>query len=463
MKSAIFKSMPLAIVLFLATVSTSVAVMTFDPEANYNKYIKYDRYLDVEIWVDNDAFYAGDDINISFRANKDCYVAIYNIDSRGQVNLIFPYSPGDNNRIESNSIYRIPDSHDSYELTVQGPEGVEYLQVVASTQPFPIPDWFGGSGIVCNDDPYDFMDYINANYFGGEQDQPRAFDLTSFVVRDWDQYYFRPQHVQYYDPWDWGYCGGVYVDYPFGATIYIDGIYWGIAPLFIPRIYFGWHYITIYDHNGWCWEDRINVVRHRSLVLDQSIVRTKVGVKSRFKEVSRRGYLNPVANGYPNYDAQVKVKKEYKPVSRIEGEGRIKYADDQSTRAIRESSYKTRTETMTKNNETYRSTSRTSNKASTRESSTRIEKQRSTEKDRDYSTQRTYRTTKNDRSSGATESKTYEKTNSGSKSSGTQRSKSSAGSSRVTNKSGGGGSSAGATTRTKSGGNSGGGAKERGK
>ncbi len=454
MKSLIIKSSALVIILLFAAMSTGVAVITYEPGANYNKYIKYDRYLDVEIWVDDDAYYEGDEINISFRANKDCYVAIYNIDSRGRVNLIFPNAPGDDSRIESNSIYRLPDRHDSFELTIQGPEGVEYLQIVASGQPFSIPDWYGGSGIVCNDDPYDFLEYINANYFGGERDQARAFDLTSFVVREWERYYFRPHYNHYYDPWDWGYCGSIYIDYPFGSTIYIDGVYWGIAPLFIPRLYFGWHYVTIYDHYGWCWEDRISIDRYRSIVIDESIVRTKVGVKSRFKEARAGGYLNPVTSGYPDYEAKVKVKKAYKPVSRIEGDGRVKYAAEKSTRTVRENSYKSKTKTATKNSDAYERTSRKSNETSTREKSTGVEKRRSTTKSRNDTSNKTYRTTKTDRSSSATKTRSYEKTTSKNKSTTTRQSKSSSGKSRVTNKSGGSGTSSKATTKTRSSGSS---------
>jgi len=410
MKNKILKTMFPTIIFIIAAMSTAGAVMTYDPVVNYNKYVKYDRYLDVEIWVDDDAFYEGDEISISFRANKDCYVAIYNIDTKGRVNLVFPNSPHDNNYIESNSIYQIPNRYDSYDLTVQGPEGVEFLQIVASSRPFVIPEWFGGSGIVCDYDPYDFMDFINANYFGGEDGQPRAFDLTSFVVKEWERYYFRPHYYHYYDPWDWGYCGSVYIDYPFGATIYIDGVYWGIAPLFIPRVYFGWHYVTVYDHYGYCWEDRINIVRHRSIVLDNTVIRTKANVRSRFKEVTSKGYLNPVTNGYPDYETQVRTKKIYKPVSTIVGEGRVKYAVDKDVRTIRENSYKKRTETVTTNRTTYKNSNRSYEGTSTREKSTRVDNQRTTAKTRDNSSDdRSYRKSKSNRSSESTESRTYRK------------------------------------------------------
>ncbi|MCP4706171.1 MAG: DUF4384 domain-containing protein, partial [candidate division Zixibacteria bacterium] len=110
-------------------------------DVNYGQYIRYDKYLDVEIWTDDDEYYDGEDITIKFRANKDCYVIVYNIDTRGNVNLLYPSDQWDDTKIERDRIYRIPDSYDDYDLTVRGPEGIEYIQIVASRTPIPIPDW----------------------------------------------------------------------------------------------------------------------------------------------------------------------------------------------------------------------------------------------------------------------------------------------------------------------------------
>lgn len=295
-------------------VSAFAGIVSYDKSIDYSQYIQRDHYLDAEIWTNNDEYYEGDKITISFRTNKDCFVAIYNIDTRGQVNLIYPTEPGDASHIRGGKIYQLPDQYDNYELNVQGPAGTEYLQIVASNDPFPLPPWFNGSGIVCNDDPNDFLNYINASYFGCDHDCVRALDMTSFQVQEWHDYYFRP--VYHYDYPDWSLCGSVYIDYPFGSTIYIDGIYWGIAPLFIPRVYFGYHYITIYDWDGYCWEDRIDVVRYKSIILDKAIIRTHPGVKSRYREVERSRFLDPAKNGYPDYQKEIRVKETYKAVSK---------------------------------------------------------------------------------------------------------------------------------------------------
>ena len=274
---------------------------------DYTRYIKYDRYLDVEVWTDDDEYYDGENVTISFRADKDCYVVVYNIDTRGEVHLLYPADQWDDVKIERDRIYRIPDSYDDYELTVHSPEGIEYIQVIASQQPIPIPDWDDGWYLVAEGDPIDYIDYINAVYFACD-DCLLSFDMTLFSVKEWNQAYFRPVHTYRY--YDWDLCGTIYIDYPWGATVYIDGIYWGVAPLFIPRIYWVWHYLTIYDRYGYCWEDRINVYRSRTIFLDDTIIKTRSGVKSKYRDVRSSGYLNPAKNGYPEYEKDVRVKKK---------------------------------------------------------------------------------------------------------------------------------------------------------
>ncbi len=75
--------------------SAFAGIVSYDNSVDYAQYVQRDHYLDAEIWTSNDEYYEGDKITISFRTNKDCFVSIYNIDTRGQVNLIYPAEPGD--------------------------------------------------------------------------------------------------------------------------------------------------------------------------------------------------------------------------------------------------------------------------------------------------------------------------------------------------------------------------------
>jgi hypothetical protein len=247
--------------------------------------------LEIDVWVDNEdgIYYEGEDISIYFQADRDCHVIIYSIDTRGEVNLLYPSEPWDDGFVRGGEVYRIPDRVADYNLIVSGPEGIEHIQAVASMTEFDVPDWYDQAPSLSDyyDDREDFVDYLNDRYFNCRWDNCiRAFDYTSIYVKV-SRYYYKPVYVPHH--WyDYPNYSMVYIDYPYGAEIYIDGIYFGIAPLWIPRVIVGWHWFTIYDRYGYCWENRINVYHNHTVRLDRSRVKTNRTVVSRFKDVRQQ-------------------------------------------------------------------------------------------------------------------------------------------------------------------------------
>ncbi len=266
-------------------------------------YVRVDRYLDADIWVNrsDNEYFIGDNIKMHYRLNQDAYVAVVSIDSRGRVNLIYPSQPGDNPWRRGGVTYTLPGADDDFDLVVDGPTGSETIQIIASRERFPIPDWFNGSGIRCDDgeDRDEFMDYLVSRYFDRYPDQRFAVDREVIYVNEWEQDYFRPVYYPTYP--SWSVCGNLYFDYPWGASIYIDGIYWGCAPLYIPRVLVGWRTITVYDRYGYCWEDYVHVSHYNTIVLNQTVIRPRAGFHSKYKEVRVVGYRDPVKAGYKNY------------------------------------------------------------------------------------------------------------------------------------------------------------------
>ncbi|MBK7141111.1 MAG: DUF4384 domain-containing protein [bacterium] len=281
-----------------------------DDDYGSNGYVRVDRYLDADIWVNrsDNEYFIGDNIKMHYRLNQDAYVAIVSIDSRGRVNLLYPTSPTDNPWRRGGISYTLPAAEDEFDLVVDGPEGSETIQIIASRERFPIPSWFNGSGITCGDDEDrdEFMDYLISRYFDRYPDQRFAVDREVIYVNEWEQDYFRPVYYPTYP--SWSVCGNVYFDYPWGASVYIDGIYWGCAPLYIPRVLVGWRTITVYDRYGYCWEDYVHVSHYNTIVLNQTIIRPRAGVHSKFKDVRVVGYRDPVAAGYKNYNEVVKKR-----------------------------------------------------------------------------------------------------------------------------------------------------------
>ena len=291
-------------------------------DQNYDRgdRVRIDRYLDAELWTNHsdNEFYIGDNIVLNYRVNDDAFVSIYSVDTRGRVRLLFPNGPNDDNYVRGGVTYRLPDGRDDYDLSVTGPEGTETIQIVASRERFPIPDWYRNGLVADASDRDDYMDYLNSEYFVRYGGQRFAYDRVRVYVNEWEPDYFRPIYNPVYP--HWSVCGNIYFDYPWGSSIYIDGIYWGCTPLYVPTILVGWHTFTVYDPWGYCWEDDVHVMRRHTVVLDRTVITTRPTTVSKYKEVRLVGYRDPVTNGYPKFKEVVARKAVLHGGSKIAAE-----------------------------------------------------------------------------------------------------------------------------------------------
>lgn len=199
-KLLLFLLLIIGLGLMIAPVQAQVYV---HPVSNHYKPLK------VDVWTDQpegSVYYQGESIRIYFRANQDCYVTLYNIDSEGYIHRLWPTNRYDDNFIRGFRTYSVPDRYDRYELRVGGPDGIEYIQAVASIEPYDVPpfdfheptsyrhgEWDVSFGVVWGD-PYIAIDHINyycipdwhwhRNY--------TATDMTHFYV---DRYVYYPRTV----------------------------------------------------------------------------------------------------------------------------------------------------------------------------------------------------------------------------------------------------------------------------
>lgn len=88
--------------------------------------------LRTSIWTDRGRYRPGDRVSIRFYVSAPAYVYIYDLDTAGKVQLIFP------NRYEMDNFMR-PGTHAlprrAYSFVVSGPPGAEYLQIIATVRP----------------------------------------------------------------------------------------------------------------------------------------------------------------------------------------------------------------------------------------------------------------------------------------------------------------------------------------
>lgn len=95
----------------------------------------------VKLWTDKGddksgdipVYYVGEQIYISFQVDKDSYVTIYDIDSTGNVNVLFPNPYHTDNLARAGRIYTLPSTNYEYDLVIQGPTGKEMLYALVST------------------------------------------------------------------------------------------------------------------------------------------------------------------------------------------------------------------------------------------------------------------------------------------------------------------------------------------
>lgn len=93
----------------------------------------------VDIWFDKQcgaAYKQGEKIIINFRASADSYLTVYDIDTRGQVSVLFPNRHQPDNFVRGGQTYSVPDRSYSYDLVIEGPEGIEYVDAASSTDPY---------------------------------------------------------------------------------------------------------------------------------------------------------------------------------------------------------------------------------------------------------------------------------------------------------------------------------------
>lgn len=291
-----------------------------------HRVVKY-PYLDVEVWVDKGegaTYYPGEDIKVYFQASGDCYVVIYNIDTRGYVNLLYPLDGRDDPYVEGGRVYKIPDRLDDYDLTVDGPEGVEYIQAVASLEPLDLPNFPGAYSYegeiyayqLDGEDPFEFMAEVNAEIARSDY----ASDVCIFTVEyQHPEWYYWPRVVYVDRPVDI-YWGGAYFGYPWGVEVWIDGVFYGITPITIPALVMGRHYVSFWFHGCWIWRDWFHVRRDYTTRVWADCYDRYRYVEERFVEKSYRAEKAKRRRGIGKTDGLVK------PVMRVE-KGRLVKAE----------------------------------------------------------------------------------------------------------------------------------------
>jgi hypothetical protein len=263
------------VVIFLATMSVAARADNDQEDLNYHG----DGAPNVDVWTNKgyDAnYYYGEDVAVYFRADQDCYVVVYDVDPSGDINVLYPNTMHGSTYVVGDRIYRIPDTNDDFHMQISGRSGSEHIYAVASYDYMNPPDFMKyinydyGPNQYYNDDYFvygvrgdldGFTDRLNARIANG----PYSVAHTRFYA---DTDYRHHEHYRYWDygPYD---VGSVWVGAAWpGCEVWIDGVFWGIAPILVPRVIVGYHWVWIYYGGYPCYQRYFYVGAHRRFSID---------------------------------------------------------------------------------------------------------------------------------------------------------------------------------------------------
>lgn len=209
--------------------------------------------FNLELWVDRAAgatYYPGDHIEIFFRSNNNAYVYLLDIDTQGRLHWLLPSVWFPDNYLPAHQIRKLPDS--SRSLTVEGPEGIEWLVLIASTQPLTLPYVnesvkSGKFAPYIEGSPDKLMSEIKVKGLVVQPSQTWATTFTSFKVT-------AQQPVPQY--------GSVSVSSnPVGATVFLDGQQRGTTPMRIDQVSIGKHEITLVKAGYYTFTNQFTIER----------------------------------------------------------------------------------------------------------------------------------------------------------------------------------------------------------
>ncbi len=173
--------------------------------SQYARDDRADGRLVVDVWTDRGdgaVYHVGDPIRVHFRTSVDAYVVVYNVDTEGQVHLLYPHRRYEPHWVVGGREYLLPGARSTYDYVVDGPPGIEYIQVLASREPFQqLPDYLdadlgdGGYDYDVSDaswrergriagDPFLGMERINRSILPYDCDEEDCYSAsyTSFYV-----------------------------------------------------------------------------------------------------------------------------------------------------------------------------------------------------------------------------------------------------------------------------------------
>jgi hypothetical protein len=180
--------------LLIAFVAMAAVLGTFAPAAQAHTPVVVTGSTDIKVWVDRpwNVYSSYDDVVISIHAARDCYLAVFLIDTLGFVHVVHPFSPFESAWVHGGVRYRF--NGRELGLGVLGGRGIAHVFAVGSPYPFDFEQYgrsifVGGFGYRVYGDPYLACRELYMTVLPGAYWRNLAgFGFARFYVREWARY-----------------------------------------------------------------------------------------------------------------------------------------------------------------------------------------------------------------------------------------------------------------------------------
>lgn len=102
--------------------------------------VNKEQDFSVKLWTDRTNYRLKDEIYFYFRAQKDCYLNLVDINSNGEFSLLFPNRFHPDNFVKGGVTYRIPDKNYGFAFEAEPPTGTDRIYAFAGTRPLGVFD-----------------------------------------------------------------------------------------------------------------------------------------------------------------------------------------------------------------------------------------------------------------------------------------------------------------------------------
>lgn len=106
---------------------------------------KQGESFNVELWADAatgvtgiPARRIGEHLTLYFRADRNCYLTLFDFTTSGSIHVLFPNAHMKDNHVKAGRTYALPSEEAGFKIRVNGPPGVEKLKLFATTANIPL-------------------------------------------------------------------------------------------------------------------------------------------------------------------------------------------------------------------------------------------------------------------------------------------------------------------------------------